>query len=393
MNRHLLEIISRILLVLGICLFLTIICIAVFGFVKSLTHLKSIPNTHLLTDGQAQIIFIIFCVMIFVFGIRVLVNGFSKQAIESEVHLPEAEKDYLQEIFADLKNLPSKQEVHETLSQRKTDRLIMANPDLQPIAFAIRINPKIRYVAGVLLEVVTWSFLPFWILGLGALHRYDFVGVTRLAFRTSVKKAIQICRQARRYRINTHNKLRKDSRPFILYLRSFDQDDSKGYTDKYLQKTSEEKMISAYRNIRPFIAVGDPREKYPLLGAYRIYFPDDVWKAGVLYLMSVSFSTVIHAGFSPGTVWELTTAKQILPYHKVQISFYSWADLSPAERDDYYRRFKRLAEKVLQIELPESIEEDTLYIYFNSGWESQLYPNKNIPVQTNPVTERNIQIK
>jgi hypothetical protein len=87
--------------------------------------------------------------------------------------------------------------------------------------------------------------------------------------------------------IRPHVVLRNDARPPILYLRSFSED-IEGYSYKLIQKTPEEQLVSEYNYWGPVIAVGQPGERHPFLGALRIYFDDEVWRAGVLYLMSVS---------------------------------------------------------------------------------------------------------
>lgn len=60
------------------------------------------------------------------------------------------------------------------------------------------------------------------------------------------------------------------------------------------------------------IAVAGPDDKGYVSGPVRLYFDDDIWRAGVTYLMSVSQLVIIQARITHGTLWELGAARRLL---------------------------------------------------------------------------------
>ena len=47
------------------------------------------------------------------------------------------------------------------------------------------------------------------------------------------------------------------------------------------EKTYEERLARTLRKVGPFVAVGDPTERLPLLGAARMYAADEEWQETV----------------------------------------------------------------------------------------------------------------
>jgi hypothetical protein len=203
------------------------------------------------------------------------------------------------------------------------------------------------------------------------LSRIDFTGISYEVLKDLTYKLVWFTRDARRYLIRPHVVLRNDARPPILYLRSFSED-IEGYSYKLIQKTPEEQLVSEYNYWGPVIAVGQPGERHPFLGALRIYFDDEVWRAGVLYLMSVSQLVIIDAGISVNTLWELGMARKRVAPERLCISFMSWAEHDSETHQDQYLRFKKYAEKLLKSSLPEHIV-NARYIRFEQEWKPTLH--------------------
>src|SRR5262249_53130487 len=74
----------------------------------------------------------------------------------------------------------------------------------------------------------------------------------------------------------------------IVFLRSF-ADEGATVTSKRLfdrlvrrRRRLEEIAVSALRPLGAAIAIGQPGERLPKLGAIRAYYPDDQWQAAVL---------------------------------------------------------------------------------------------------------------
>lgn len=97
----------------------------------------------------------------------------------------------------------------------------------------------------------------------------------------------------------------RDSRPPILFLRSFD--------DESLPigaRTLEESLSDALRPFGPFIAIGKPGELRPS-GAAREYYSGDAWRPSVLNLMDHSAVIVTTAGATPGLEWEVARLRSL----------------------------------------------------------------------------------
>ena len=271
--------------------------------------------------------------------------------------------NFIERIKADMINAPSYDEIIPILSKKASNRVVLANPSLQPITFAIKPGTISRYVKGLVLETLFWAggiiFLPlFLFLGAAFTHKYGIL-----------YQALRWRRQARRYRVWPLRALRRDIRDPILYLRSFSAD----YEDdleRYLPKTAEEKLVGFYGQYGPVITVGQPGEELPLLGASRLYFDKSDWQAGVLYLMSVSQLVIIQAGFAPGLLWELGVAHQRIDAQKLIISFSTWDTLDEWRHRVHYLRFKAYVEELLGFELPTEIKKND-YICFEEGWKSK----------------------
>lgn len=175
-------------------------------------------------------------------------------------------------------------------------------------------------------------------------------------------------RHARRYRTDPHQKLLRDRRPPVLYLRPFKADEESELASS--NETLEEKLISQLEGIGPAVAVGVPGEDLPALGAIRFYFTHSEWQEKVETLMSISQLVVIHAGFTEGVEWELKTSLKLLNPKKVVISFLSWQALDPRRCQSNYEVFLMLAERVFgkKYELFPKRIDNNYFMYFDAEW-------------------------
>lgn len=276
----------------------------------------------------------------------------------------------LDEVKESIDNAPSHEEVIGILSgQGGEGEVVPANPRLRPIAFTLRPVNRWRYAAGVMLEVATWAGVVVSAPVLLLLAVLTDVTALWDGGKTVLYRAIRLSRRARRYRIRPHSVLQHDDRDPILYLRAFSEDYGERL-EGFFPATPEEDMAAYYnRRHGPMLAVGEPREDIPLLGATRIYFDNSVWKAGVLYLMSISQLVIIQAGFAPGLWWEIGVARQRLPPQKLIISFAAWDTLEEEKRRLSYLRFRKYAEELLRCELPPDIG-GKKYLSFKSDWSA-----------------------
>jgi len=109
--------------------------------------------------------------------------------------------------------------------------------------------------------------------------------------------------------------LEADDRAPIVLLRSF-QDDEKsvkrrGVLARLLfwgfggRIRLEEAIAGELSRFGPFVAIGEPGERLPDLGAARAYFCDDEWQAAVLDWIGRARTIVIIGGMTRWVTWEL----------------------------------------------------------------------------------------
>ena len=102
-----------------------------------------------------------------------------------------------------------------------------------------------------------------------------------------------------------------DPRPPVVYLRSFADDqllENANIVRGFIQLTTEEEQYARVLNrIGPFIAVGDPREGLPDLGATRVYVGAGDWHQRVEALLNGARLIVLRLSATEGLLWELRT--------------------------------------------------------------------------------------
>ena len=189
---------------------------------------------------------------------------------------------------------------------------------------------------------------------------------------TIVFAVVVVRRKAKRYRFNSQRRITRDARDPVLYLRSF-YDDYEENTQRLDRMTAEELLASVLNEVGPVVAIGKPDDEVALLGAARIYFKDDEWKANISYLISIAQLVVIHANISEGLEWEIAAVRGELSSQpqKLLISFLLWNAQDKATRQDLYESFRKRAEKLLECSMPEKIG-DASFMYFDSDWTAQL---------------------
>ena len=107
-------------------------------------------------------------------------------------------------------------------------------------------------------------------------------------------------------------KLADDRRAPVLYLRSFADDEiieNANVVRGFIQlSTQEEQYAKIFNRIGPFVAIGDPRDGLPDLGAARIYVGDGDWKTKVSEFLAKAQLVVLRVSWTEGLLWELRSA-------------------------------------------------------------------------------------
>jgi len=198
--------------------------------------------------------------------------------------------------------------------------------------------------------------------------------------------AVTCVRHGRKLRTYSAEEImRKDPRPPVLYLRSFARDseaadaeivESRSYdpatgssTNRgwLIMRTEEEQVVHVLQTIGPVIAIGKPGDTLPELGATRRYLkPGEDWQDVVEEWMAQASVVVLHAGTSPGLLWELQIAKRKLSHEQLLILL----SLNPEE----YLLFKKRVEQLWASHFPYYMGRKvygslTGCIYFKPGWK------------------------
>ncbi|WP_300514308.1 hypothetical protein [Aliiroseovarius sp.] len=127
-----------------------------------------------------------------------------------------------------------------------------------------------------------------------------------------------------------------DPRPPILYLRSFTNeaavfDEERGFADMFAPTG-------------PLVAIGQPGERLPPLGAARLYLEDDNWHECVLDLLGQARLVLIYGGDTPGLGWELRQVRDRLHPSRLTI-------MVPND-PEAWERFRALAQENADLNLP-----------------------------------------
>lgn len=171
--------------------------------------------------------------------------------------------------------------------------------------------------------------------------------------------------------------------PPILYLRSFQNDES--YRKKpwwhwlamwfapwmsMMPKSShEEQLVAKLTKVGPVVAIGDPDEELPKLGAYRMYVGHDQWKQAVADLMERSQLVVLRIGLTEGILWELQRCVDLIDPQKLVI----WIVPGRGEKVDQPELLANHLHTHAATIFPQPISLDVCrkpFIYFDEGWQA-----------------------
>lgn len=185
--------------------------------------------------------------------------------------------------------------------------------------------------------------------------------------------------------VSAQDLLSRDTRPHVLYLRSFKADET---TSRLLNlSTEEQELATVMFEIGPFIAFGEPGEKFPDPGAARMYVEQEGWQNEVKNSMSHARLVVARIGDSEGFWWEMLTAVRLVKPESLLL-------LVPEEKN-VYEEFRRKAREVFPCQLPEhefrsswfdsfkshiSVEG---FLYFEADWTPHLQRLKSPKLRQN----------
>src|SRR5215471_1698461 len=171
--------------------------------------------------------------------------------------------------------------------------------------------------------------------------------------------------------------LAEDARPPIVYLRPFGTDRAeiarrlsswvRISPREGFEKTYEQRLARTLHKIGPLVAVGDPTERLPLLGAARTYAPDESWQETVDELTGRAGVVMLHAGESEGFAWEVNHVVALNAPERVILSLPLDAGRKEPSRQERYDAFRRRLGDVFPRPLPEAIGH-CQFLYFDADW-------------------------
>lgn len=162
--------------------------------------------------------------------------------------------------------------------------------------------------------------------------------------------------------------MRSDPRAPVVYLRSFEDDDS--------PNNLEWALCDVMDDVGPFVAIGRPGDTIPPLGASRAYIKDKNWKNYVTGLLDRSALVVLLAGRTAGLKWELGQCGRRIDPERVVV-------LIPKEREAYEQFRTNVQDSGIPIDLPPYPAENTArhkageicgLVHFDKDWRGSFIP-------------------
>jgi hypothetical protein len=208
--------------------------------------------------------------------------------------------------------------------------------------------------------------------------------------------------------------LKSDPRPPVLYLRPFTQDGSvnlmtanavnRGFGEKGFWRQMKTMLIgffdyyeqfisAAFKKVGPVVAIGDPTDGLPELGAIRVYVGiDGDWQQMVSQLASKACYVVLQIGKSEGLMWEVQyVIEHVRPEQLILfIPNQNQKFLTRLKRRDNFQKREQERQNVYQVfrtktqdyfpqPLPVNIG-GTQFIYFDQDWNAQLSRFQSEPI-------------
>lgn len=170
--------------------------------------------------------------------------------------------------------------------------------------------------------------------------------------------------------------LQEDARAPVVYIRSF-KDDSKFLLNPGLARwrsvmmwtvavTAEQELAAIMNRVGPVVAIGQPGELLPELGAARLYVSDDDWKNTITDLMRRSSLVVIRAGTTANLRWEVDQAVELLPRRQLLFVSFERGDDGRAFDEEIEQRFGR----------PKVAARPPAHFLLRWLWAWQMHPNR-----------------
>jgi TM2 domain-containing membrane protein YozV len=171
----------------------------------------------------------------------------------------------------------------------------------------------------------------FWYVGLGeespSLGGTVWYQAAVLALPPGAWLGVSLLRRGFGYDVATAAEvLSDDPRPPVVYTRSFRHDDDRllpwwsRIFNYWISVSFEQILAENFNLVGPFVAIGQPAEDVPELGAARLYCSDAEWRGRITDLMGRARLIVIRLGGTGNLWWEIEQAIQTAGPRKLIVS-------------------------------------------------------------------------
>src|SRR6185295_6816763 len=126
----------------------------------------------------------------------------------------------------------------------------------------------------------------------------------------------------------------------------------------------------------PFVAVGNPTEELPVLGAARVYATDEAWQMTVDELTARAGVVLLQAGESEGVAWEVHHVVNLDAPERLILSLPLATRRRPS-RAERYAAFRSRFGDLFPRPLAESIG-DCQFAYFDADWTPRLLGERGV---------------
>jgi hypothetical protein len=167
--------------------------------------------------------------------------------------------------------------------------------------------------------------------------------------------------------------LERDKRPPVVYLRPFKTDQQRA--SPLARKRYEQVLARPFRKVGPFVAVGDPTERLPQLGAARTYADDVEWTDTVADLTARAGVIVLQAGQSEGLGWEIEHVLGLHQPERVLVALPVQGSRGEPTREEAYNAFRRAFGHLFPRPLPPTIGTSRV-LSFEADWTPRLHGHR-----------------
>lgn len=228
----------------------------------------------------------------------------------------------------------------------------------------------------------------------GIVPRLSGLGVGAFVIGTSWP----LVRLGRRLRVEPGDwqTITRDPHPPIVYLRPFVADgvESVGSFRSHVrarpfrrllgETTYEQRLARALADVAPFVAIANPAEGLPEIGATRLAVADSEWRDRVAELTSGAGSIIVHAGVSDGLSWEIEHVVTLDAPERLIVALPAEAGGKRPSREQRYDRFSTKFNDVFPRGLPRRTG-NSQFLFFDADWEAHCFGDRgSAPFRAEP---------